>query len=341
MKKVNLRKWYLWVSLIIINAGLFISYNRNLGEIGTGNSAEFWDYACEIRTKDFTGHMSFNYGGGIYPKVRNNYYYFTQMHHEQLLFKITESQILKNFEEVSSLINQEIPSFKERESQLKQFKNKLVKEDPRNKYRIGEIFEDAQEKFEDKRTACKEVLLEWNNNPKAFVENLVLELNKRPAFWDNSKDLNLRIENSSEHWQTYVFEFLFLNCLAIFLFWPGLINGSPKQCGIHAGISVVTLFLPYFFGYSDLFTFGPTGAIMYPLPATIVGFPLSLTNFITPLDRLLYPYLPNLLGSLSLNYGGYASKSYSGGIGIVGVIIYGAILGFLVYLITHNRLKKN
>ena len=266
-----------------------------------GTSAEFWKAVSGI---DLQGRGK-DWWDGFYQPTNGWFIYYVQGMHGESLFRVPRAEAIKDFPEVVSRIRAS---------------NNDTNTTAKTRW-IATVLQQSPPAGNDPERFLAlvrdEKLRELRNKEERFYE---IRLEYEKAF-------SMRWGRIQRYWLNVVFELAFFTGLFVFAFWPWLRSKGPKAWGIHLGLTVSLLFVPYYLGYCG-WTFtsaGPSGGVLYPW--TIVWF--RNCCFWTPVDEWLFVSTPKILEPLSQTLGSMLAISGGGPLGVLA----GLVIGFGIYVL--------
>ena len=155
-----------------------------------------------------------------------------------------------------------------------------------------------------------------------------------------ASDLQLRARDARERWiradrvsTTAAFEVAFLAAWILFVAWPWVRAASASRWALHFALAPLLLYLPHALGYaSAVFHARPSGGIVYPALLMLLIPALLFPR--TALDAAIRDAIPDLLEPLNQVPAAPGTwMSPSAGLGPTGVVLYGAAVGMVVYLL--------
>ena len=155
-----------------------------------------------------------------------------------------------------------------------------------------------------------------------------------------ASDLQLRARDARERWiraervmLTAAFEIAFLATWILFVAWPWLRGAPASRWALHSALAPVLLYVPHALGYApSVFHARPSGGLVYPALMMLLVPALLFPR--TALDAAVRDAMPDLLEPLNQVPGAPDTWiSPSAALGPTGVLMYGAVLGIIVYLL--------
>ena len=155
-----------------------------------------------------------------------------------------------------------------------------------------------------------------------------------------ASDLQHRARDARERWiradrvtTTAAVEIVFLAAWMMFVAWPWLRGAPARRWALHVALAPVLLYVPHALGYApSVFHARPSGGLVYPALMMLLIPALLFPR--TTLDAALRHAMPDLLEPLNqVPSAPDRWISPSAALGPMGVLLYGAVLGFIVYLL--------
>jgi hypothetical protein len=306
------------VFLVLVTFGLlaFMAWRFEPSEPGT--SAEYWEYLCGVQLPGFNGHQEYSYFGGASPVVDGKAYYYTQMHHESLLYTVPLEDVLHDLPRVQELLaNPQPPSSS----------SGVGHDSPGGLYRknSGRRSETAGAMDAQKLEALRIATAKASKFP--------------PYDEQEDSEFRGRIDRAKRVWATFTFEALYLGAWLMYVFGVRPLH-APWYWRV--GSAPFLLFLPFFLGYAPMtFTFGPSGGFVYPYYLLLASLPMNIVPC-SVLDGVVWQLFPNILSGLSQVPGSPVAVSSMTCVGPVSSLGFGMVLlaGVSAVIYIHRKFKR-
>lgn len=293
-------------SVVLIGMVLYISGKRI--PIPTGESGDFWKFACGVEVKSFDGYFPYAHEIGIFPSQEGWYFYYFQEHHGRHVFKVNEDSLLLDVNEVFVLLEENITSTKQEKTR-----------------------EDYLYESNKKRLVCLEIKNAVGSDPNRFIDSINMDVTDRDESFREEWELSKR------YWVSIVFEAIFIPFWWIFSFHSGILGKLNNKREIRIAFSPLLLFLPHFLGYAPyLFSFGPSGGILYPLFAGLMSLPFGWIPF-NPIEISILQYLPQPLSYISQVPFSPMAMSFYGSVSPTALCAYAGLILMLSKAISKYR----
>lgn len=238
----------------------------------SGTSGEFWEYLCGVRLRSFKGHHPYGRDGGIYPTTDGWLIYWTQMHHEQLVYRLRPAVAAADLPEVLAKLG--LADARESVKQVSAECRTWLNENKRATMGADTLVQQltktrlATLQRNDRRGQGKATGLLYREGK--IVGSALAE----------AEDFRERWARAQRVWLNYLFESLFLTAWVLFAAWPWFRRATPRRWAVHWALWPLLLFMPYFLGYAPFtFTFGPSGGFVYPLVLDLFSVPCRSRGF--------------------------------------------------------------
>jgi hypothetical protein len=314
------------VGLILATFALLAFKAWHFESSKSGTSAEYWEYVCGVQLPEFKGHYTFSYFGGAHPVVEGKAYYYTQTHHESLLYSVPVEDVLHDLPNVrDQLTNPQPPS-------------------PANcvGYRsLCALYEESAEHRSDCAKYFGSVKVNALN-PQALeaLRATMAKASKVPPY-DEREDAEFRgrLGRAKRAWATFAFEALYIAAWLMFV-----VGVRPLRVRWYWRVTCAPflLFLPFFLGYAPMtFTFGPSGGFVYPFYLELASLPMSIVPC-SVLDGFAWQLFPNVLSGFSQVPGSPMAASRMACVGPVSSLAFGIILlaGVSAVVYVRGRFKQ-
>jgi hypothetical protein len=315
----------LGVFFIVATFGLLAFKAWHFEPSESGTSAEYWEYVCGVQLPEFKGHHTYSHFGGAYPVVDGNAYYYTQMHHESLLYSVPVEDVLHDLPNVQERLTNPQPP---------------LSSDCAGYHSPCALYKESAER----RSACANYFGQAKVNVvnTQELESLRITMAKVSKFppYDEHEDAEFRgrLGRAKRAWTTFTFEGLYLAA------WLMFVAGVPPlrvRWYWRAACSPFLLFLPLFLGYAPMtFTFGPSGGFVYPLYLVLASLPMKIVPC-SGLDGFVWQLFPNVLSGLSQVPGSPMAATHMACVGPVSSVAFGALLlaGISAVIYARRRFK--
>jgi len=303
------------VPTILFLAALSLSLHIN-PLVRPGTAVHYWEKACGIELGAYEGETHYIYDSGIYPKRDDWYVYYLQRHHDQPLFKVGKEEVEALLPQVVSKLSLPVAASRDR-----------VCAGRSESFCTSELH-----RKNEKRKTCLLMLEQDERSEKAFLDRLSQLTTATLASPDADRlermtsEFDARWKHAKLVWITCGFEFVFLVCWWLFTFAPRIVPSIAGRWWLNLMLSPLLLMLPHYLGYAPyLFTFGPSGGIVYPIVALLITLPAS---WIPPssVDVAILSIPPRPLAWISQVPGEAMAWSYRFFVGPVAALLYGASL---------------
>jgi len=265
--------------------------------IPIGEAEDYWKFACGIEVKKFDGHFPYARETGIFPSQDEWYFYYFQEHHGRHVYKIKKTGLLVEVGEVLSLLDQELTSTI-----------------------MGETRPDYVLESNKKRVACLDIKKSVASEPDRFIDVINIEIANK---YDN---FDAQWERSKRYWISIIFEVVFLSLWWLFSFHAGVFGKLNKTRRVRIAFSPLLLFFPHFIGYAPyLFSFGPSGGILYPIFASFMSLPFGWLPF-NPVEISILSYVPQPLSYISQVPFSPLAMSFYGSVSPTVVCVYAGLV---------------
>jgi hypothetical protein len=144
------------------------------------------------------------------------------------------------------------------------------------------------------------------------------------------------------YWASILFEAIFLPFWCLFSFHGGVFGKYNRKISLRFAFSPLLLFIPHYLGYAPyLFSFGPSGGILYPAFAILVGLPFGWIPF-NPIEIWFLKMLPQPLAYISQIPFSPMAISFKGAVSPTVLLIYAFIvLGISKIWCTYAQKKES
>jgi len=304
------------IAMTIVIAGGISLLTKLMAPIKQGTSEEFWYVSCNVvldpnYKHEWRGQVVLRDGFFIYELI--------DIHGERL-FRISESEAMKDFPKV-----------------IKQLDVECDNADPNNCFLAGYMEWKALEETD-------------RNGVEGLIEKIEkarLDLLRSRSFEPDSYThfqryiLEKRIQQAKWYWANIVFEFVFLSGLVWFAVWPIIKGRGPFRWALHLGLVPLVFILPLYLGYATYArtSAGPSGGVLYPwIIAVLPGGSLN------KVEQVILERLPQILEPLSQGIGSPMALTGRGlpqptNVVLCSVVI--AILSFVMGLWVKQKNKAN
>lgn len=289
--------------------------------IRIGDAEDYWEFACGIELKAFDGYFPYAHWTGIFPKSNGWYYYFYQEHHGRHVFKVSKQALIDSVDEVYALLDVEIKSTLQQQ------------------HSYGEDGFDSLKSKNERRRACLQIKANSGLEREQFI-NAVSEqasIGTRTEFLARSEDAKAyrekelksfqrQLERSNYYWVSVLFEAVFLPLWWLFSFHGGVFGKYNKSRSVRLAFSPILLLLPHYLGYAPyLFSYGPSGGIIYPSFALLMSLPFGWLPF-NHVEIELLKHLPQPLAYISQVPYSPMAISFRGAVSPTVLIVYALLV---------------
>jgi len=305
--------------------------------IRTGKAEVYWEFACGIELNKFAGYFPYAHWTGIFPDSDGWFYYFYQEHHGRHVFKVSQQALMATVDEVYTLLDVEI-------------KSTLQK-----KHGYGENSFDSLKSKNARRSACLQIRTNSGLNREQFIQAVreqarkairkeVVAKSEVAKEYRNRelKSFQHQLERSQYYWISVLFEAIFLPLWWLFSFHAGVFGNYNRSLAVRLAFSPLLLFVPHYLGYAPyLFSFGPSGGIIYPTFALLMSLPFGWLPF-NSVEISFLKLLPQPLAYISQVPYSPMAISFRGAVSPTVLILY-ALLVFginKVWLKYFKRIKE-
>jgi len=300
----------LFVTLLL---GLLVFSAQKRIPIPTGDAEDYWEFACGVELKKFDGYFPYAHWTGIFPDRDGWYFYYYQEHHGRHVYKVSKPSLLNQTSEVFTLLDQEIL-------------NTIQKKTRDNTLEVKNT----------RRLNCLEVRASVSSNEDKFIDAISSKSIGNPDRVYELESFQYQWERGKIYWASILLEAIFLPFWWLFSFHPSFFGSYNRKLSTRLAFSPLALFIPHFLGYAPyLFSFGPSGGVLYPIFAVFIGLPFGWIPF-NPIEIELLKLLPQPLSYISQVPSSQLAVSFSGSISptvlcvyAILVIIVGKIIGKL------------
>jgi len=284
--------------------------------IPVGDATVYWEFACGVELEEFKGYFPFTKETGVFPNKGDWYFYYYREHHGRHVFKLKKESLENTIPELFTLLDNEITTTVQERTRYDDLESK-------NKRRVN-----CQNTREVVNANKNEFLVEINTASKNQSNQFQLDSFDRQ--WDRGK----------LYWVSILFEAVFLPLWWLFSFHSGAFGNWNKKRSVRFALSPLLLFIPYFLGYSSyLFSFGPSGGILYPLFAHIFSLPFIWIPF-NAFDIAILSQIPQPLISISQVPFSPSAVSFYGGVSPTSLLVYIALVFIVSYLVKRKGNKS-
>jgi len=294
-------KWiFLGFALLVVNGGLVL-FVPKMYPVQRCTGADFWRAVCWVNL----GTTREEYGGQLHPRKDGFCIYGENDLHQEYLHRVPEAEALALLPQVREELDRQLAERQSPTAILRAYREwKAHMADKSDAWTFLDLIH--AERVEQRRRR------------EVPMYRFVLEEDRAfDARWEHIRRYPLNV----------AFEFVFLNALVVFAFWPWLRNLKAWRWVAHLASLPILLLLPCFLGYASWsFTSkGPCGGILYPW--LIVWFrPFYVdTGLSRAIDRIVWIYVPKPLEWLSQPTGPWMSLSGGAG-GIAAAVIFFSLL---------------
>ncbi len=303
--------------------------------IPTGDAEDYWEFACGIELEEFDGYFPYAHWTRIFPDSNGWYFYYYQEHHGRHVFKVSKQALLATTEEVYELLSTEI------ESTAQQYSRISIDEKIKNlKYK------------NERRIDCLRIKQNTNLNHEQFINTVSEESSRRfrEGFFAKIEDakeyreeelrsFQYQLDRSKLYWASILFEAIFLPLWWLYSFHAGVFGKYNRKLSLRLAFSPLFLFIPHYLGYAPyLFSFGPSGGILYPLFAMLVGIPFGWIPF-NPIEIEVLKVLPQPLYCISQIPASPMAISFRGNVSPSGLFGFAFLVILTAYTMSKLRTK--
>lgn len=259
--------------------------------IPTGDAEDYWEFACGVELESFDGYFPYANSTGIFPDKDGWYFYYYQEHHGRHVFKVSKQSLIKQTQEVFSLLDQEIMT----SVQPQTVQDTLVIQNER-------------------RLDCLNIKKTVNSDHNRFVDTVSSNSQNQGYLKSKIARFNAQYEKSKLYWASILFEVIFLPLWCLFSFRPSTFGRLNNKASTRLAFAPLLLFLPYYLGYAPyLFSFGASGGILYPLFTMLLSTLFALIP-LNQVDVILLQALPQPLSYISQVPYSPMAISFTGGV---------------------------
>lgn len=298
------RKLALLSIIFILGVLLFVASRSN--PIPVGDAEDYWEFACGVELENFDGYFPYAYWTGIFPKFDGWYFYYYQEHHGRHVYKVSKKALAKCVLEVFSLLNKKITNTVQNHAR-----------------------EDILVKKNTNRMTCLEIMVTVKQQSSGFIDKVsTIRGNElREGLRKNEMDNFIRQwKRAQRYWLSVLFEAIFLCFWWLFTFHSGVFGKFNRNISTRIALSPILLFLPHYLGYAPyLFTFGPSGGILYPLFAMLFALPFAWIPY-NPIEIEILKILPQPLTYVSQAPASPMALSYGANISPTILFIFAVIV---------------
>lgn len=290
---------------VVILLGLLGYASARTNPIPPGDVGDYWEIACGVELSGFDGYFKYARSIGIFPSREGWGFYYYQEHHGRHVFKVPNETVLAAVPEVKSLLPKEITS-----TGQEGFHEVLPEKNVRRQRCWG-----LAENAEGDDTQFVEAVIEYGaggQNGKYREQQL--------------KSFTRQWELAQRYWATIAFEAVFLSFWWLYT-WHGGFFGKLNEKKIYrVAFSPLFLFAPHYLGYAPyLFSYGPSGGVLYPLFAMLVSLPLYWIPY-NSIEIAVLKHFPQPLFYISQVPFEALATSFSGGVSPTALCIYAVIV---------------
>ncbi len=312
---IDIKRKSILVSTVLI-LGLVAYSAPNRHPIPVGHAEDYWEYACGIELDDFDGTYAYAHWTGVFPKTDGWHFYYFQEHHGRHVFRVSPDALIERVPEVYSLLDHEIES----SVYLRRF-------------------EDTADRKNVQRAECLAIKLRVGDDHALFLDEVSESRSgpiRLPAGQEEIDSFLAQWGSAKLYWATVLFEAAFLWFWWVFTLHRGAFGKLNGRSDLQIGFSPLLLFVPYYLGYAPyLFTYGPTGGIVYPVFAMIVSIPFSWFPF-NPVEVWVLERLPQPLWHISQVPAAPMAMSFWGAVSPTALLLFAA----LVLFVGHKRRQR-
>ena len=133
------------------------------------------------------------------------------------------------------------------------------------------------------------------------------------------------------YWVSVLFEAVFLWLWWVFTFHRGAFGRLNGRRDLQIAFSPFLLFIPYYLGYAPyLFTFGPSGGILYPAFALLVSIPFTWFPF-NPVEIWILQHIPHPLWYIAQVPVGMMAISFWASVSPTALLLFAGIVQILAF----------
>lgn len=280
--------------------------------IPTGDAEDYWEFSCGVEVNKFDGTFPYARSTGIFPDKDGWYFYYYQEHHGRHVFKVNKQSLLTQTSEVFTLLDQEILNTVQKMTRGNSLENK-----------------------NNKRIACLKIKEAVSSNEENFIERISSKSKDNPDRTYEIESFQHQWERGKIYWVSILFEAIFIPFWWLFSFHSGIFGKYNRKLSTRLAFSPLILFTPHFLGYAPyLFSFGPSGGVLYPLFAMFIGFPFGWIPY-NPIEIELLQLLPQPLSYISQVPYSPMAISFNGNISPSVLCIYAILI-----LVTSRIIKR-
>ncbi len=274
--------------------------------IPTGDAEDYWEFACGVELEKFDGYFPYAHWTGIFPSKDGWYFYYYQEHHGRHVFKVTKQALIAKTNEVFTLLDKEILS--------------TVQENTRYDTLIAK---------NKRRENCLEIKNDVNSGRGSFINEVSSTSSGSMDRANKIESFHYQWERAKVYWVTILFEAIFMPLWWLFSFHSGVFGRFNQSRSARLAFSPILLFAPHYLGYAPyLFSFGPSGGILYPQFALLISIPFGWIPY-NPIEIELLKVLPQPLAYISQVPFSPMAISFRGG---VSPTVLCAFAGFVIIL---------
>ncbi len=249
--------------------GLLTFISQKSNPIPTGDAEDYWEFACGIELEEFDGYFPYAHWTGTFPDMDGWYFYYYQEHHGRHVFKVSKQSLLEHTDNVFGLLNEQIITTVQPETR-------------------GDTLSVKNERRQD----CLKIKEEVNSSKDRFIDQVSSNGKSSNERISDIEGFHYQWERGKLYWASILFEAIFLSFWWLFSFHSGVFGRFNRKISIRIAFSPLLLFIPHYLGYAPyLFSFGPSGGILYPLFAMLYSIPFGWIPF-NPIEVELLKVLP-------------------------------------------------
>jgi len=305
------------ILFVVILIGLLAFTAQKTVPIPTGDAEDYWEFACGVELEKFDGYFPYADWTGIFPDKDGWYFYYYQEHHGRHVFKVSKQSLLEQAGEVFTLLDQKIFT--------------TVQDKTRG---------DTLAAKNKRRQGCLKIKEVVNSNKDRFIDE-VSSRNKNDI--DRASEIesfHYQWEKGKVYWASILFEATFLPFWWLFSFHSGVFGKLNRKLSTRLAFSPLLLFVPHYLGYAPyLFSFGPSGGILYPLFAMLISLPFGWVPF-NPIEIELLKVLPQPLSYISQVPFSPMAMSFSGSVSPTILCVFAGIVLFFSKVLVKFRAKN-
>lgn len=302
-------------TLIIWAALAYFSTRRE--PIPIGDATVYWEFACGVELEEFKGYFPYAKETGIFPNKDGWFFYFYREHHGRHVFKLKKESLQNTIPELFNLLDNKITSTIQQPTKYDDLESK-------NKRRVN----------------CQKI----REAVKADKNKFLAEINtasKNQSYEFQLDSFNRQWERGKLYWVSILFEAIILPLWWLFSFHPGAFGNWNKKRSVRLAFSPLLLFIPYYLGYSTyLFSFGPSGGVLYPLFALILSLPFIWIPF-NAFDIAILSQVPQPLISISQVPFSPSAVSFHGGISPTSLLVYITLVFTVSYVVRAGKTRPS